>query len=175
MRAWCAVALETRIGSTPSLAQPAGHHEKIGIGDGIAFAHHPRAGEHLLLDQHEAVGHRLRHLGLHRLVGGGIVGPAAATPAMGVVHMHGRADVVVEGLQTGEFEGIVERGKPAAGAIAAMYARIADVSVTTPCSVASAGTRPFGLIFRKPPASAARLPRNESSLPRRQAQIPRER
>src|ERR1700749_2648568 len=62
----------------PVGAEPLGDSIEIAVAHRVVLAHHPRALEHLALDQREAFADRLRHLLLHALDRGRIVGPAIA-------------------------------------------------------------------------------------------------
>ena len=78
--------------------QPARQRVQIGIADRVLLAHHPRPLQHVALDQREAGGHAFRHHALHVGEGGFLARPAIAAPLMGVRHMHGGAEIAVEGL-----------------------------------------------------------------------------
>ena len=94
---------------------PSGKRKQIGVGDRIRLAHDPRAAKQLALDQVETGADGLRNFLSHRFEGLGLVGPAIAAHAMGMRDMHRCAEIVVERLQFGEGERIVERSEPRLG------------------------------------------------------------
>ena len=84
---------------------------EIGIGDAIIYAHHPWPLEHRCLDQRRAVRHVLSHFPAHRFMGCHIIRPSGAAQLMGMVHMHGGAEIAVERLHFREGKGIANRGQ----------------------------------------------------------------
>ena len=89
--------------------EPSRDRVEIGIADRVLLAHHPRALEHVALDQREAGADGLRHLALHVGERALLGGPARAAHLVGMGDVHRRAKIAVEGLRLREREGIVER------------------------------------------------------------------
>ena len=89
--------------------EPAGDGEQVGIAHAVRLAHHPGPGEHVGLDQREAVAHVLRHLLFHRLDRRRVVGPARPAPLVRVRHVHRRAQVAVDGLRARELPRVARR------------------------------------------------------------------
>ena len=80
-----------------------------------SLAQHPRALEHVALDQLEAVADVLRHFFLHGLDRRLVVGPAVAAHAVRVRHVDGRAEVAVEVVGARELERIRQRREVGVG------------------------------------------------------------
>jgi hypothetical protein len=83
-----------------------------------------------------------------RLGGRRGVRPAIPTGVMRVRHMHGRAEVGHERLHFGKREGVVERRELSLGMALRDKGENGGRFRQTPRSVASEGTRAFGLISR---------------------------
>src|SRR6202011_1752571 len=77
---------------------PLRHREQVGVADRIGVAPHPRPSQHFAFYQLVTGSDGVRHLALHGLDSGWIVGPAISAHSVGMRHVQRRTQIAVEGL-----------------------------------------------------------------------------